>query len=39
MGYAGILPQGGLVSPGLANFHLQYTLDLWFEKRYAILSR
>lgn len=28
-------PQGGLVSPALANIYLHYTLDLWFEKRYA----
>jgi group II intron reverse transcriptase/maturase len=28
-------PQGGLVSPALANIYLHYCLDLWFEKRYA----
>lgn len=28
-------PQGGLVSPTLANIYLHYVLDLWFEKRYA----
>ena len=28
-------PQGGLVSPALANIYLHYTLDLWFEKRFA----
>lgn len=28
-------PQGGLVSPVLANTYLHYVLDLWFEKRYA----
>lgn len=28
-------PQGGLVSPVLANAYLHYVLDLWFEKRYA----
>jgi RNA-directed DNA polymerase len=28
-------PQGGLVSPALANIYLHYVLDLWFEKRYA----
>jgi RNA-directed DNA polymerase len=28
-------PQGGLVSPVLANLYLHYVLDLWFEKRYA----
>lgn len=26
-------PQGGVVSPILANIYLHYTLDLWFEKR------
>ena len=26
-------PQGGLISPILANIYLHYTLDLWFEKR------
>jgi retron-type reverse transcriptase len=25
-------PQGGLVSPILANIYLHYVLDLWFEK-------
>ena len=25
-------PQGGVVSPLLANIYLHYTLDLWFEK-------
>jgi group II intron reverse transcriptase/maturase len=28
-------PQGGLVSPVLANIYLHYTVDLWFEKRYT----
>jgi RNA-directed DNA polymerase len=28
-------PQGGLVSPVLANIYLHYVLDIWFEKRYA----
>ena len=28
-------PQGGLVSPVLANIYLHYVLDLWFEKRYV----
>ena len=28
-------PQGGLVSPVLANIYLHYVLDLWFETRYA----
>lgn len=27
-------PQGGLVSPALANIYLHYVLDLWFEKRF-----
>lgn len=26
-------PQGGLISPILANIYLHYVLDLWFEKR------
>ena len=26
-------PQGGVISPILANIYLHYTLDLWFEKR------
>ena len=25
-------PQGGIVSPGLANVYLHYALDLWFER-------
>jgi len=28
-------PQGGLVSPILANIYLHYVLDVWFEKHYA----
>jgi group II intron reverse transcriptase/maturase len=28
-------PQGGLVSPVLANIYLHYVLDLWFEKRFV----
>lgn len=28
-------PQGGLVSPVLANIYLHYVLDWWFEGRYA----
>jgi group II intron reverse transcriptase/maturase len=28
-------PQGGLVSPVLANIYLHYVLDLWFEKHFA----
>jgi RNA-directed DNA polymerase len=27
-------PQGGIVSPILANVYLHYTLDLWFERRF-----
>jgi group II intron reverse transcriptase/maturase len=27
-------PQGGLVSPVLANIYLHYVVDLWFEKRF-----
>lgn len=27
-------PQGGPISPLLANIYLHYVLDLWFEKRY-----
>ena len=27
------VPQGGSISPLLANIYLHYTLDLWFEKR------
>ena len=27
-------PQGGLVSPVLANIYLHYGLDLWFEKKF-----
>lgn len=26
-------PQGGVVSPVLANIYLHYVLDLWFEKK------
>ncbi len=26
-------PQGGVISPLLANIYLHYTIDLWFEKR------
>ena len=28
-------PQGGLVSPALANIYLHYVLDVWVEKRFA----
>lgn len=27
-------PQGGVISPILANIYLHYTLDLWFERRF-----
>jgi retron-type reverse transcriptase len=26
-------PEGGMISPVLANIYLHYALDLWFEKR------
>ena len=26
-------PQGGIISPLLANIYLHYVLDLWFEKK------
>jgi RNA-directed DNA polymerase len=32
-------PQGGLVSPVLANIYLHYVLDLWFETRFVKLCR
>jgi group II intron reverse transcriptase/maturase len=32
-------PQGGLVSPVLANIYLHYVLDMWFEKRFAPACR
>lgn len=32
-------PQGGLVSPVLANIYLHYVLDVWFEKRIAPACR
>jgi group II intron reverse transcriptase/maturase len=32
-------PQGGLVSPVLANIYLHYVLDIWFEKRFAKTCR
>ena len=28
-------PQGGIISPMLANVYLHYALDLWVEKRFA----
>jgi group II intron reverse transcriptase/maturase len=27
-------PQGGVISPVLANLYLHYTLDLWFQRKY-----
>lgn len=32
-------PQGGLVSPVLANIYLHYVIDLWFEKRIRKMSQ
>jgi group II intron reverse transcriptase/maturase len=32
-------PQGGIVSPVLANIYLHYVLDLWFEKRVKPLQQ
>lgn len=32
-------PQGGLVSPVLANIYLHYVLDWWFEGRFAKTCR
>jgi hypothetical protein len=32
-------PQGGVISPLLANIYLHYVLDLWFEKKYKTTSR
>jgi len=32
-------PQGGVISPVLANIYLHYALDLWFEKRVKKHSR
>lgn len=32
-------PQGGIVSPILANIYLHYVLDLWFDKRVQKRSR
>ena len=31
-------PQGGIISPLLANIYLHYVLDLWFEKKYKTSS-
>lgn len=32
-------PQGGVVSPLLANIYLHYVLDLWFERKYRPQAR
>jgi len=32
-------PQGGVISPLLANIYLHYILDLWFEKKIKIQAR
>ena len=32
-------PQGGVISPLLANIYLHYVLDLWFEKRFKLKSK
>lgn len=32
-------PQGGVISPLLANIYLHYVLDLWFEKKYKTSSK
>ena len=32
-------PQGGIVSPVLANIYLHYALDLWFEKKVKTASK
>lgn len=32
-------PQGGVISPVLANIYLHYALDLWFEKRVRKITR
>lgn len=32
-------PQGGIISPLLANIYLHYVLDLWFEKKYKTTSK
>jgi len=32
-------PQGGVVSPILANIYLHYVLDLWFEKRIKLKAK
>jgi group II intron reverse transcriptase/maturase len=32
-------PQGGVVSPLLANIYLHYVVDLWFEKKFKLQAR
>lgn len=32
-------PQGGIISPILANIYLHYVLDLWFEKEFKSFAR
>ena len=32
-------PQGGVISPLLANIYLHYALDLWFEKRFKTQAK
>jgi len=32
-------PQGGVISPVLANIYLHYVLDLWFEKKFKPVSK
>ncbi len=32
-------PQGGVISPLLANIYLHYTLDLWFQRRFSKTCR
>ena len=31
-------PQGGIVSPILANIYLHYVLDLWFKKEFSAIA-
>jgi group II intron reverse transcriptase/maturase len=33
------VPQGGIVSPVLANIYLHYVLDVWFENRFQMQSK
>ena len=32
-------PQGGIISPLLANIYLHYVLDLWFEKKFKLSAK